>query len=216
MTVDGQAQGLLDLVAADRAQKCEAILAEARGKAADLLRQAHADARDRMRMAFREERERHDARVNAARANLQTRRRLELQQRAAALLAAAATRLPGELIRRWEAAPTRRTWVAAVIAEARGLMPGGAWQIRYTQGWPAAEREAIAAELTTLLGATPTCVADPGIRAGLKICADGNVVDGTLDGLIADRAVIGAQVLQLLETEGGRAAASAASVGDHR
>jgi hypothetical protein len=201
MSVDRQAQALLDLVAADRAQKCEAILAEARGKAADLLRQAHTDARDRMRKAFREERERHDARVNAARANLQTRRRLGLQQRAAALLATASTRLPDELLRRWEAAPTRRTWVAAVIADARRLMPGGAWQILHARNWPATEREAIATELASALGAAPTFIADAGIRAGLKICADGNIVDGTLDGLIADRAVIGAQVLHLLEAE---------------
>ena len=131
-------------------------------------------------------------------------------------MTAASTRLPGELIRRWEAAPTRRTWVAAVIADARGLMPRGAWQIRHAEGWPAEERAAITAELAALLGAMPTYVADPGIRAGLKICADGNVVDATLDGLISDRAVIGAQVLQLLEAEGGRAAASAAGVGDHR
>jgi hypothetical protein len=109
--------------------------------------------------------------------------------------------LPNELIRRWGAAATRGTWVTAVISGARGLIPSGAWQIFHPQDWPAAEREAITADLAALLGAMPTCIADSGIRAGLKICADGNVVDGTLEGLIADRAVIGAQVLHLLEAE---------------
>ncbi len=57
----------------------------------------------------------------------------------------------------------------------------------------------MASELTAALGVTPALVADADIRAGLKISADGNVVDGTLDGLVADRAEIGAQLLHLLE-----------------
>lgn len=201
MSLDRQTQALLDLVAADRAQKCEAIVAGARAQADALLRQAHADARERMRRAFREERERGDTRVSAARANLQTRRRLALQQRAAALLATAWTRLPAELIRRWNAADTRRAWVAAVISSARALLPRGAWHIAHAPGWPVAERDANIAELTAAPGAAPTCESDTGIRAGLKISASGNVVDGTLDGLLADRADIGARLLHLLETE---------------
>ena len=199
MNPERQAQALLELVAADRAQKCDGILADARAKVAALLRQAHADARERMRKAFREERERHDARVSAARANLQTRRRLALQRRSAALLAAGSTRLPQELVRRWQAAAERKDWVAAVVASARGLLPRGAWQIFHAPDWPATEREALAAELKTALGAAPSFIASPGIRAGVKVVANGNVVDGTLDGLIADRAEIGARLLQLLE-----------------
>ena len=201
MSIDRQASALLELVAADRAEKCAAILAAAQAKADALMRQAHADARERMRQAFREERERRDARVSAARANLQTRRRLALQQRATALLAAASTRLPTELVRRWQAAPTRQAWVAAVVASARRLLPRGAWQISHAPDWPAAERDALAAELKAALGAAPTWIADTTLRAGLKICANGNVVDGTLDGLLADRSEIGARLLHLLEAE---------------
>ncbi len=41
-------------------------------------------------------------------------------------------------------------------------------------------------------------VEDPGVRCGLRIAADHNVVDGTLEGLLADRAEIGARLLDLL------------------
>lgn len=45
----------------------------------------------------------------------------------------------------------------------------------------------------------PQCIADPRIRGGLKIAADGNVVDGTLDGLLADHDDIGGRLLRAIE-----------------
>lgn len=201
MSVQRQTQALLDLVAGDRRQKCDAILEGARAKANAFLAQAHADARGRMREAFREERERHDARVAAARANLQTRRRLALQQRAASFLAAAAMRLPDELACRWQSPGSRTAWVEAVVANAKPLLPRGAWHVSHAPDWPISERDAKTIELAAALGVAPTCGAIASIRAGLKIGADGNVVDGTLDGLLADRAEIGARLLNLLEAE---------------
>lgn len=213
MTVELQAQALLDVVAADRAQKCEAILAAAREQAGAIVRQAHVDARSRMRAAFGEERERHAARVRAAHANLQTRRRHASQQRAAALLAAGWIRLPDELTRRWQAAPTRHAWVAAVIASARALLPSGAWRIVHAPDWPIAERDALVADLAATLGAAPTCEAAPAVRAGIKVYGNGNVIDGTLEGLLADRADIGGKLLQLLDVESEAVNRTASSAG---
>ena len=201
MTVERQAQALLDLVAADRAQRCDAIVAAARERARAIVKQAHADARRRMHAAFREERERHDARVRAARANLQTRRRHALQRRANAMLAAAWIRLPEALARRWQAAPTRRAWVAAVATNARAMLPRCTWRIAHAPDWPPAERDALLAELAASLGTAPICEIAETIRAGLRISGDGNVIDGTLEGFLADRSEIGSKLLQLLETE---------------
>ena len=144
MTVDRQTQALLDLVEADRRQQCDAILAQARDRRSTVLRQAHADARTLMRKAFQEERAHRDVRVDAARANLQTRRRLAEQQRAAALLAAGWKRLPEELQRRWRTPELRRRWVAAVVASARGSLGAAAWRIVHAPEWPVAERDAFA------------------------------------------------------------------------
>jgi hypothetical protein len=200
MTVERPTQALLDLVEANRRQKCDAILAEALGRRSTVLRQAHADARALMRTAFHEERQRHDVRVDAARANLQTRRRHAEQQRAEALLTAGWTRLPEELLRRWRTPDLRRRWVAAVLASARGSLPATAWRVVHAPDWPAAERDAICAELATAQGAQCGCAEDSRVRAGLRIAADGNVLDGTLDGLLADRADTGSRLLDLLET----------------
>ena len=201
MSVDRQLQALLALVEADRARKCEAILAEARVRASALRDEAHADARRRMRAAFLEERARRDERVAAARANLQTRRRLASQRRAAALLAEGWRKLPGELMRRWRQPEARRGWVAGVVASARTLLPRTGWRIIHAPDWPAAERDLLARDLTAALGAAPAFILDADAGAGLKIAAMGNVIDSTLHGLLADRAEIGAQMLRLLETE---------------
>jgi len=198
VTVDRQTQGLLDLVEADRRQKCQAIVAEAQAEADVILRQAHADARARMRKAIEEERLRRDARVDAARANLQTRRRLADQQRDAALLAAGWKALPDELLRRWRTPDLRRLWVSAVVASARASLPGSEWRIAHAPDWPAAEREEILAGLVAARGSACVLGGDTGIRAGLRISANGNVVDGTLDGLLADRAETASQLLHLL------------------
>jgi len=199
MNADHQTQALLDLVNADRRQKCDAILAEAQGRRSTALRQAHADARVLMRNAFREERLRRDTRVDAARANLETRRRLAEQRRAAALLADGWKRLPEELLRRWRNPDLRRRWVAAVVAGARNSLPATAWRIIHAPDWPAAERDAVRSELALTPGAECLFDENPRIRAGLRISANGNVVDGTQDGLLSDRAEIGSQLLRLLE-----------------
>ncbi len=200
MPVARQTQALLLLVEADRARKREAILAEARARASALREEAQADATRRMRAAFAEERARREERVAAARANLQTRRRLALQRRAAALLALGWSKLPDELVRRWREPETRRAWVANVVASARELLPRVGWRITHAPGWPAAERDDLARELTVALGAAPEFIVNPGAGAGLRIAAGGNVIDGTLHGLTADRADVGAQLLRLLET----------------
>ena len=199
MTLDSRTQALLALVEGDRNSRREAILAEARGRARALLAQAHADARARVREAFVEERSRARERVAAAQANLSTRRRLHEQRRAAALLALGWQRLPAELRQRWQDAAPRRLWVDAIVAAAARALPHAPWAVVHGADWPAAEREALGARMAAELAMAPTFVADAGITAGLRIAAAGNVIDGTLAGLVNDRSEVGAQLLRRLE-----------------
>ena len=199
MTLDRETQALLDVVEADRARRCGEILDTAKRRADDTVRQAHEDARERMRQAFIEERERTAARIASAQANLQTRRRLDAQQRSAALLAAGWRQLPEALRRRWRDPERRAEWIASVLAAARAALPRGPWRIAHPVAWPAAEVDAFVAALTAELGAAPQMVASDTVPAGISISADGNIVDGTLDGLVADRREIGARLLHHLE-----------------
>lgn len=199
MTLERRTQALLDLVETDRRAQCAAIVGEADRLSAAAIGQARAEARLRVREAFVEERGRAQARVSAARAELQTRRRLHEQQQAAGWLAGAWQQLPQALRARWADGAARRQWVEAVLAEARRVLAPGGWRIVHAPGWPAPERQALAARLQAQAEANADrqveFVEHAGLGAGLRIVAGRNVVDATLGGLLADREAIGARLL---------------------
>ena len=198
-TLEERTRALLDLVEADCARQCAQILGDANERAAARRAQARAEALARVREAFDEQRRLRDAQIAAAQARLATQRRLHAQQRSAALLQLAWQQLPGELQARWQQADTRTAWVAHVLASARRRLPRGAWRILHAADWPDAETAALAAALASENSAPALFEIDDRIAAGLKIAIDGNVIDGTRDGLLADRAALDAQLLRRLE-----------------
>ncbi len=200
MNIELPTRALLDLIEADRALQCARILGEANARAAALHAQAHGEARARMRQAFAEQRLRWREHIAAAQARLATHRRLHEQQRSAALLRLAWEQLPGELRALWQQPAARSAWVSGVLASARARMPPGPWRIVHAPDWPAAERLASAQAPGADAGAQPTFEADAGIAAGLKVVCEGNVIDGTLGGLLADRADVEARLLRRLES----------------
>ena len=202
MTLERSTRALLELVETDRKTRSDALIAEARAGAAALVAQAHADARARVRNAWAEERGRAHDRVAAALANLQTRRRLHEQRHSASLLALGWERLPDALRDRWRDARCRSLWTDAVVTDATRVLPARSWRIVHAPDWPEAERQALAARLARDRDARPEFVADASIGAGLRIVAGGNVVDGTLTGLLADRDDVGATLLRRLEVSG--------------
>ena len=79
-------------------------------------------------------------------------------------------------------------------------MPAGPWRIVHAPDWPAAEQQALALALAATSGTLPLFEPDATIGDGLKVVADGNVIDGTLGGLLADRAEFEARLLRRLES----------------
>jgi len=199
VSIERQAQALLDLVEADRERRCAQVLGEANSRAAAVRAQAHADARARMQQAFAEQRLLRRERIAAAQARLATHRRLHEQQRTAALLRLAWEQLPAELTALWQQPALRAAWVAHVLASAQALMPRGAWRIVHAPDWPEPGRQALARAHAAEAGTAPLFEADATLSAGLKVVADGNVIDGTLNGLLAERAELEAQLLRQLE-----------------
>ena len=200
MTLESREEALLALVERDRAAQCEAILAAAQGRAAALLGEAHAEALARMREMFAEERRRAHESLAAAHAKLATRQRLHDQHRTAALLALAWQRLPDALGLRWRDGALRRLWIDAIVVDALNVLPRRQWRIAHGPDWPVEEKQALLARLAPDLDAAPACDEAAGIVAGLRIAAGGNVVDGTLAGLVEDRAQVGAQLLRQMES----------------
>jgi len=190
MSIESSERALLALVEAYRSRECAVLLDKARAEAAAELRQAHAQARASMRRGFEEARERRAARIAAARAELATRERLAEQQKLLTLLDEAWPLLADELSRRWAEPESRSRWVAHTVELARSLLPPGPWRITYAPGWPEAERSSLAATLAV----APAFIADSSHRAGLSIARLASSIDATLEGLLGDRAEIGAQL----------------------
>jgi len=187
-------RALLDIVESDRSRVCERILGEARGRADALRAQAYAAARARMREVFDEQRRRRRERIAAAQARLATARRVHEQQRVAAWLKAASEELPLELLALWRRDDARAAWARGVLAAARERLPAGRWHIAHAPDWRHDERDRITREVAG--DSAPRCEPEADIAAGLRVACGGIVLDGTLEGLLSDRADVEARLLQ--------------------
>lgn len=190
--VERPLQALLALLQNEQRARCEQIAAAAQAEADALRARSRAEALARVREAFAEQRQRRAERLAAAQARLATQRRLHAQRHTAALLARALQQLPRELCGLWADPAARRAWVVATLASARRQLPAGAWVLRHAPGLGDEDRAALAAPGLRF-------EEDPALRAGLRVQAGANVVDGSLVGLMADPADFEAQLLRSLE-----------------
>lgn len=196
-TVEANARALEALVETHRAGRCEAIAGQARAESASLLRAARASARAMARRTFDEARERREMRVASASAEVATRVRVAEQHRLRALLQAGMRLLPAALEARWREPAHRAAWVAHVVAEARTHLPPGPWRVVHPADFTQGERMALAREI----GTPVEFEADAGMRGGLRIDAPPNAIDGTLDGILASRDDVEAQLLVCVTQE---------------
>jgi hypothetical protein len=199
MSLERNTQALIDLVQQAAASRRAELIGVAQSQATALLREAREEGRRKMRRAFNDERRRARERLAAAQAMLETRRRLALQRRNAALLATAWQALPDSLMERWHQQAARAAWVARALTAARQALPKRGWRIVHPPHWPVAEREAFVEAVAHETGVAPALHTDADLRAGIAIVADGTTIDATLAGLVADRDEIGASLLQRLD-----------------
>jgi hypothetical protein len=201
MSLEERELGLLKLVAEQRDETCRRLIAEAERSARELLRQTHRKQRAHLHRRVLEERARIHARIQAVEAERVTRERRQQARSSAGVLEQAWPLLQAGLQRRWQDGEGRRRWVQRCVREAVGALPAGPWTVRHAPGWTAAEQQAVRDELTRLLGVEPQLRSDAGIEAGLIIDSGGACLDGSLDGLLADRQRLEARLLALLAGE---------------
>lgn len=199
MNLEQRTRALLAVIEAFRSRRCAELLEPADAQAREILRTALSEARRRVHTAIEEERQRVASELGAADARLATERRLVAQRRAMRLLTQAQTRLRAALVARWRAPAARARWAETHLARAAQALPAGAWTIRHAPDWPAAERERALVQLAAHGVNEVRYAADPSIAAGFRVQAGHNVLDATLDGLLADRAALEGQLLELME-----------------
>jgi hypothetical protein len=187
---------LLGAVEDYRRTRCEELLGAARREAGALRREAHAAARAKVRATLAQERARLEAEVANRQARLQTERRLAEQRGVSRLLGEAWPLLRAAIAAAWAAPASRLRWASQHLALAAALLPSRRWRIRHAPGLRAEERLTLMHDLQ-LEGVE--WAEDPSIAAGLAVQADSNVLDATLEGLLADRQALESRLLVLLE-----------------
>jgi hypothetical protein len=197
MKVEDTERALLDVVDGTYRRQVEAILGEAEERSRVILQEAHERVGRGVRIAYLEARERAEERIVMLRARVATAGRLHEQRRAAEILEAEWALLPDALAKRWGSADARRSWALHAARAALGHLPRHGWSIEHPADWAKSEQTELAAQLAPELTSAPTFAIDASVRVGLRIKAGHNVVDATLDGLLADREAIGARLLSL-------------------
>ena len=201
-------QQLLAVVERYREEQCAALLARANDQARELLRQAYAEARARGRRGVAEVRLHYRDRIAAAQARQQTRMRQQRQHENSALLASLWEPLREAILSRWQEPGTRRAWIEALLRTAAASLLDSSWTIEHPVDWPQAEQHAVRSRVGEVsLSFAPQA----GMAAGLRICAGGACVDGSVDGLLRHRAQIEALLLAALAGSGSNDSAKRSS-----
>lgn len=202
MNLQQRTAALLDLVEQYKARRCAELLEPSQAEARATIRAALSEARRRVSTAIAEERKRRTLEVGAVEAALATDRRLAAQRHAVHLLTGAWRDLRTRLIARWANAPTRALWVDSHLQRAlRAVPPVAGWRIEYHPSWTESERLREHGRLQSGGVDEVHFVEAADIVAGFRIVGGHNVLDATIDGLLADRTQLEGRLLQHLQQE---------------
>lgn len=194
--LQAQTEGLLRRVAREQESRTRAVLSAAGEQARSIVARARQEARARMRQAIEEERRQIERAVGERRAALDTAARRAEQSAFRALIEQAWLRLPGAVAALWQEAAGRGRWIEAACASAaRSLRPQVEYVVEIDPDVPA-DAVALVRERMVAAGLEPVeCRPVRGLGPGLRIRAGGAVVDATLDGLLASRERVEAELL---------------------
>ena len=96
---------------------------------------------------------------------------------------------------------TRRAWIDALLRMAAASLLDSSWTIEHPTDWPQAEQHALRSRVGEV---SVSFAPQAGMAAGLRICAGGACVDGSVDGLLKDRAYIESLLLAASGAHGSK------------
>lgn len=200
--VDAQVQHLLNMVEQHRQKSCAKIHLLAQEKSAELISKAHAAAQNRMHEFNISLRGSIDRQLSSTVARLQTQKRLARQQSDEALLETGWTLMKTSLQQLWQQTDTRAQWIDNLVTLAMAKLVSPHWQIEHPVDWAKEERHTLQKRLQEQLGQLPELKSDANISAGLRLCAAGSCIDGTVVGLMHEKSLIEAKILMSIHKHG--------------
>jgi len=170
------------------------LIDSAQLRAQESIREAHRTARQTMHEAIATERRRLKRSSVMAEAAQQTKQRLLSEAKAKQLLRRGWQQLPEVLQRHWEDTHARRQWCETLIQDAAQAFGAVDLRVEHPATLSAEEKDRLQA-IAKDRGAEATFAARQGISCGLIISFKGAILDGTIDGLLADRRYVEARLL---------------------
>ena len=199
MTIEKQAAELIRYLSEQLDARCAAQRDKAVEQQRQIVRQAFHLARQKVSRMVTKEREYLRHQTAKAQAHLSTLERQQRQRRMLVLLERTREALRQELVARWQQPAVRQHWLRAILEQARDTLPAGTWEIRYGPQRDDAGKEELMAMLPEAERNRRHFIADPDIEAGIRICTQGTVLDGTVEGLLYDAHAVDARLVAHLE-----------------
>lgn len=186
---------LLGVVVESREKRCSQVREKAYGQAKEIIRQAHARGRARMHRHVIAMREKYRLRVASAHARNQTLLRQQHQKEDRAILDIAWPLLRDAMLTLWEDPDSRRKWLEAAVSSASSSLREHDWHIEHPPDLSKEEKTDINHALVHGRHRAPGLTASEDIEAGIRIVAQGTVIDATLDGLLKQKTGIEAAMI---------------------
>jgi hypothetical protein len=175
--------------------ECRTILEAADAESRTIVADAFAAARRHVHEAFEDMRRDGQRRLARAEAQIATELRVRDQARAAGNLRDGCPVLVDAVADRWSDPVARRHWTASVAEAARLRLRPGAWTVEHPADWASDEQAVFLAHLGADCRAEVRFVTSDDVDAGLRVRADGAVLDATPERLLADKPAVQALLL---------------------
>lgn len=192
---------LLGVVTESRERRCADIREQANQQAKDIIRQAYAQGRNRLHQHVRVLREKYQARSDSANARKQTLLRQQQHNNDKAVIDHAWPVVRLAILILWDEPESRKQWLAVAVETALSILLGHEWLIEHAQGLDKKEIKMIYDDLVPGHDYKYRLVAVNDISAGIRISAEGTVVDVTLEGLLSQKHEIEADLLARIKKE---------------
>ena len=191
-----QVARLLDVVREYQNKQCEKILMQAQQETQQIIRQVYRDERLRLHQYILESREGMQREIMTAKAKNHTVRK-QLQHKADRLyLNQTWDLLEDKLITRWQNKEQRQRWVQKILVVALQIIPSQDWLVEHPDCWSEEEKHNLinqARQKSSRI--TVNFAVSSDIIAGIRICAHGATVDGSLQGMLSNRSRIESEFL---------------------
>ena len=182
-------------------ERSNRLLRQAESQARELRRAAYRKLLQQGREAVRDERRRREKALSMAEHRIRAEAGHRMQTLYAALLSDGWPALVSELQRRWSNEQARGSWSRMLTDEALAVFGRTEWIVEHPADWTGTDNDRLGRSLAALGVPPASLIPDDTISAGLRIRHGTACLDGTIDGILADRTRVEGRLLAAWERE---------------